>query len=51
MALIGTDVMSRVIGHSEAERAFRPWWYTVEDYTIYALAMIGIEQNFTFVKL
>ena len=49
MAQIGTDLMTRVVGHTEAERAFRPWWDIVEDYIIYALAMIGIWGPLTFV--
>ena len=49
MAQIGTDLMTRVVGHTEAERAFRPWWDIVEDYIIYALAMIGILGPLTFV--
>ena len=49
MAQIGTDLMTRVVGHTEAERAFRPWWDIVEDYIIYALAMIGIYWPFPLV--
>ena len=49
MAQIGTDLMTRVVGHTEAERAFRPWWDIVEDYIIYALAMMGIYWSFLLV--
>jgi len=42
MAAIGTALMGKVLGHSEAEKAFRPWWDSLEDYLIYGLVMIGI---------
>ena len=31
MAAIGAALMGRVLGHSEAEKAFRPWWDALED--------------------
>ena len=34
--------MGKVLGHSEAEKAFRPWWDSLEDYLIYGLVMIGV---------
>ena len=34
--------MSQVLGHSEAEKAFRPWWDSLEDYLLYGLVMIGV---------
>jgi len=42
MAAIGTALMSRVLGHSAAEKAFRPWWDSLEDFLIYGLVMLGI---------
>jgi len=42
MAAIGTALMSRVLGHSDAEKAFRPWWDTLEDFLLYGLVMLGI---------
>ena len=42
MAAIGAALMGKVLGHSEAEKAFRPWWDSLEDYLIYGLVMIGI---------
>ena len=42
MALIGTQLMSNVFGHSKAEKAFRTWWDMVEDYMIYSLVAIGL---------
>ena len=42
MAAIGSALLGKVLGHSEAERAFRPWWDTLEDYLIYSLVMLGV---------
>ena len=42
MAAIGAALMGRVLGHSEAEKAFRPWWDALEDYLIYGLVMLGV---------
>jgi len=42
MAAIGTALMGKVLGHSSAEKAFRPWWDSLEDYLIYGLVMLGI---------
>jgi len=42
MAAIGTALMGKVLGHSAAEKAFRPWWDSLEDYLIYGLVMLGI---------
>eukprot|EP00092_Neocalanus_flemingeri_P023673 GFUD01025675.1.p1 GENE.GFUD01025675.1~~GFUD01025675.1.p1 ORF type:complete len:440 (+),score=100.43 GFUD01025675.1:24-1322(+) len=42
MALIGTQLMSKVFGQSKAEKAFRTWWDTVEDYMIYSLVALGL---------
>ena len=42
MASLGSALISRVLGHSEAEEAFRPWWDTCEDFLIYGLVMLGL---------
>jgi len=42
MAAVGAALMGKVLGHSEAEKAFRPWWDSLEDYLIYGLVMIGV---------
>lgn len=42
MAAIGTLLMNKVLGHSEAEKAFRPWWDTLEDILIYSLVVLGV---------
>ena len=42
MAAIGTALMRKVLSHSAVEKAFRPWWDTLEDYLIYSLVMLGL---------
>jgi len=42
MAAIGTALIGKVLGHTEAEKAFRPWWDTLEDNLIYVLIMVGL---------
>ena len=41
MATLGAALASNVLGHSEAEKAFRPWWDNFEDYLIYGLITLG----------
>ena len=42
MASLGGALINKVLGHSEAEEAFRPWWDTLEDLLIYGLVMLGL---------
>ena len=42
MAAVGTALLGRVLGHSKAEKAFRPWWDSLEDFLIYGLVKIGV---------
>ena len=41
MATLGAALASNVLGHSEAEKAFRPWWDNFEDHLIYGLITLG----------
>ena len=41
MAAIGTALMGKVLGHSEAEKAFRPWWDVIEDYMLYFFVIMS----------
>jgi len=41
-AFVGAKVASQVLGHSEAEQAFRPWWDKFEDQLIYGLITLGL---------
>ena len=40
-ASVGATVASQVLGHTEAEKAFRPWWDKFEDQLIYGLITLG----------
>jgi len=42
MAALGAVVMGKVLGKTEAEEAFRPWWDNLSDYLLYGLAMISV---------
>jgi len=42
MAAVGSFLMGRLLGHSEAEKAFRPWWDSLEDNLIYGLVLVGL---------
>ena len=41
MAVVGGALLDKFIGTSEAEKAFQPWWDTVEDFLVYGLIMLG----------
>ena len=41
MGAVASSVAKSVLGHSDAEKAFRPWWDTVQDHLIYGLITIG----------
>lgn len=42
MASLGNALVSKILGHSAAEKAFRPWWDNVEDFLVYGLVMLGL---------
>ena len=44
-ALVGAKVASFVLNHSEAEKAFRPWWDNFEDQLIYGLILLGMKAH------
>ena len=41
MFALDGDVKKTLLDRSEAEKAFRPWWDTVEDYLLNILIAIG----------
>ena len=41
MAVVGTTLLSNVLSHSEAERAFQPWWDTTGEFITYGLIILG----------
>jgi len=42
MGAVASSVAKSVLGHSDAENAFRPWWDTVQDHLIYGLITTGV---------
>lgn len=42
MATLGSAILNKVLGHSEAEKVFRPWWDKLEDLLVYGLVMLGL---------
>ena len=43
------DLKKQILGRSEAEKTFRPWWDTVEDYLLNALVLLGKQKDLNFV--
>ena len=41
MASLGNALVGKILGHSAAEKAFRPWWDNLEDFLVYGLVMLG----------
>lgn len=39
---LGRDVITQAIDCTEAERAFQPWWVTVQHYLVYSLVILGL---------
>ena len=41
MAALAGDLSRKILGHSDAAKAFRPWWDNIEDNCLYAFVVIG----------
>ena len=41
MASLGNALVTKILGHSAAEKAFRPWWDNLEDFLVYGMVMLG----------
>ena len=41
MAYVGTQLIDKFIGQSEAEQAFQPWWDTTANFLVYGLILLG----------
>ena len=41
MAALAGDLSKQIMSHSEAARAFRPWWDNLEDSLMYSLVIMG----------
>ena len=42
MATLGNALVNKILGHTQAEKAFRPWWDNFEDFLVYGLVMLGM---------
>ena len=45
MAVVGTEILNKFLGSTEAEKAFEPWWDTTEDFLVYGLILLGKLRN------
>jgi len=41
MASLEADLKRQILGRSKAEKVFRPWWDTLEDYLLNCLVLLG----------
>ena len=41
MAALAGDLSRQILSHSDAARAFRPWWDNLEDSLMYSLVIMG----------
>ena len=41
MAALAGDLSKELLGHSDATKAFRPWWDVVQDGIMYSLVVMG----------
>jgi hypothetical protein len=41
MAALAGDLSKQILSHSDAARAFRPWWDNLEDSLMYSLVIMG----------
>lgn len=41
MAALAGDLSKKILMHSDAEMAFRPWWDVLEDNLLYSFVILG----------
>ena len=41
MAALAGDLSRQILSHTDAARAFRPWWDNLEDSLMYSLVIMG----------
>ena len=41
MSSLEQDLKKQILGRSKAEKTFRPWWDTLEDYLLNSLVLLG----------
>ena len=48
MTSLEQDLKKQILGRSKAEKVFRPWWDTLEDYLLNSLVLLGESLLFYF---
>ena len=46
MAVLGTALAKELLGFDDANKAFRPWWDTTQDFLMYGMVVLG-----TYIRL
>ena len=46
MALLGAALAKDVLGYDDANKAFRPWWDTTQDFLMYGMIMLGTSEAY-----
>ena len=41
MAVLGAALAKEVLGYDDANKAFRPWWDTTQDFLMYGMIVLG----------
>ena len=51
MAALAGDLSRQILSHSDAARAFRPWWDNLEDSLMYSLVIMGEFQLIPLIRV
>ena len=46
MAVLGTALAKEILGFDDANKAFRPWWDTTQDFLMYGMVVLGMYKMF-----
>ena len=53
MAVLGTALAKELLGFDDANKAFRPWWDTTQDFLMYGMVVLGTQvwSNISFINM
>ena len=53
MAVLGTALAKELLGFDDANKAFRPWWDTTQDFLMYGMVVLGtqVRSNYSFINM
>ena len=51
MAVLGTALAKEILGFDDANKAFRPWWDTTQDFLMYGMVVLGMQKMFYSILL